>query len=227
LDKKKSLSDTAYEAIREAILDLEFQPGEHLSEARLAQHFGMSRTPIREAIRRLTRERLVRVEPKRGIYVSELDIDAARMRMLIVGVLQGLAARLAADRFSARLTDQRTEKLRQVVDDLKEIAHNSDYEAMPQMDNTLHMLIEDVVGNDLLSDMIRVTRAPNERLRHLILRDPELLSEVALLHAHLGESVLQGDADTAEQISVQISQHSEKNLVDVLERWVVPLRERF
>ncbi len=223
MEQNETLSDKAYEAIREAILNLEFEAGQQLSEAGLAKRFGMSRTPVREAIRRLSREGLVRVVPKRGIYVTELSVDAVRMRMLIVGVLQGLASRLAAE----RLSEQHKTEIQAIVQGLKRVATTGDSEDMLQLDNSLHLLIRDAVGSDLLSNLLSVNRAPLERVRRLTQRDRRLMSEIALLHVSLGEAVIRGDSEHAEILARKISQYTANEFGEVLERWIVPLRNRF
>src|SRR3954470_9270777 len=93
-----SLADQAYYAIRELIVSLEYAPGDPISERDLTDRLGIGRTPIREALRQLAQEKLVEVFPRRGMFVTTVDVrDLARLCEVRV-VLEPEAARLAAER---------------------------------------------------------------------------------------------------------------------------------
>jgi DNA-binding GntR family transcriptional regulator len=93
---RQSLVDIAYEALREAITSGALLPGTRLREAALAQHFGISTTPVREALRRLDREGLVRLSPNRGAIVAEFDLREILDLFEIREVLECRAVRRAA-----------------------------------------------------------------------------------------------------------------------------------
>ena len=93
-----SLADQAYYAIRELIVSLELAPGSAIKEPELTARLGIGRTPVREALRRLAQERLVEVYPRRGMFVTTVDVrDLARL-CEVRAVLEPEAARLAAER---------------------------------------------------------------------------------------------------------------------------------
>ncbi len=92
------LGDTVYAALRTAILEREFDPGEPLTEFDLCRRFGTSRTPVREALAKLERDRLVQVIPKKGAFVRTVSLDEIRELYQVREVLEGLAVRLAAPR---------------------------------------------------------------------------------------------------------------------------------
>src|SRR5262245_30353865 len=92
------LAPTVYEALRRDILEREFDPGEPLTEQGLSERYGVSRTPVREALAKLERDRLVRVVPKKGAFVRSVSHDDVRELYQIREVLEGLAVRLAAPR---------------------------------------------------------------------------------------------------------------------------------
>ena len=93
------LAGTVYEALRRDILEREFVPGEPLTEQDLSHRYGVSRTPVREALAKLERDRLVRVVPKKGAFVRSISHDDVRELYQIREVLEALAIRLAAPRF--------------------------------------------------------------------------------------------------------------------------------
>ena len=98
LGEAASLADQAYFAIRDLIVTLELAPGEAISEPELTARLGIGRTPVREALRRLAQERLVEVYPRRGMFVTTVDVrDLARL-CEVRAVLEPEAARLAAER---------------------------------------------------------------------------------------------------------------------------------
>ncbi len=93
------LAGTVYEALRRDILEREFVPGEPLTEQDLSRRYGVSRTPVREALAKLERDRLVRVVPKKGAFVRSISHDDVRELYQIREALEALAMRLAAPRF--------------------------------------------------------------------------------------------------------------------------------
>ena len=93
------LAGTVYESLRRDILDREFVPGEPLTEQDLSRRYGVSRTPVREALAKLERDRLVRVVPKKGAFVRSISHDDVRELYQIREALEALAMRLAAPRF--------------------------------------------------------------------------------------------------------------------------------
>src|SRR3979411_1393167 len=105
LDAARSQSEEAYLRIRERIISLGMPPGSVVNESRLREELKMGRTPIREALQRLARENLVRSVPHRGTFVTDVNItDLARITEVRV-ILEGHAARLAAERSGANDRD--------------------------------------------------------------------------------------------------------------------------
>jgi DNA-binding GntR family transcriptional regulator len=96
-----SVVDLAYERIRELVLSGEIAPGAKLAQVELAEWFGVSRTPVREALRRLSAEGLVDALPNRGFSVADLGLDAVLRRLEVRAILEPGIARLAASRRTA------------------------------------------------------------------------------------------------------------------------------
>jgi DNA-binding GntR family transcriptional regulator len=97
-----SVVDLAYERIRRLVLDGEVAPGERLGQVELAERLGISRTPVREALRRLSAEGLVDSHPNRGFWAAELGLDAVLRRLEVRLILEPGIARVAAERRTAR-----------------------------------------------------------------------------------------------------------------------------
>ena len=98
LDNYKPLRDVVFENLREAILEGKLKPGQRLMEVQLAEQLGVSRTPIREAIRKLELEGLVVMLPRKGAYVANMSFKDLIDVLEIRASLEGLAASLAAER---------------------------------------------------------------------------------------------------------------------------------
>src|SRR5690242_20833585 len=96
----ESLADKAYHAIRDLIVSLELAPGAVIDERELIERLGIGRTPVREALRRLAQERLVEVYPRRGMFVTGVDVRELARLSEVRAVLEPEAAR---DRKSTRL----------------------------------------------------------------------------------------------------------------------------
>jgi DNA-binding GntR family transcriptional regulator len=95
---RQYLADSVYDALRRDILDGRFDAGEPLTEQELSHRYGVSRTPVREALAKLERDRLVRVVPKKGAFVHTVSHDDVRELYQLREALEGLAVRLAAPR---------------------------------------------------------------------------------------------------------------------------------
>ena len=111
LDSYRPLREVVSEALREAIIDGALKPGERLMEIQLADELGVSRTPIREAIRRLELEGFLIMVPRRGTYVADLSIKDINEVFEIRTALDVLAAGLAAE----RITEEELEKLERLL----------------------------------------------------------------------------------------------------------------
>src|SRR2546430_2821677 len=96
-----SLADRAYHAIREMIVSLELPPGAVIDERGLTERLGIGRTPTREALRRLAQERLVEVYPRRGMFVTSVEIRDLASLAELRSLLESQVARLAAERATA------------------------------------------------------------------------------------------------------------------------------
>jgi DNA-binding GntR family transcriptional regulator len=101
-----SVADRAYERIRDLVLSGDIAPGARLGQVELAERFGISRTPVREALRRLAGEGLVEFQSRRGFRVADLGLDAVMRRLEVRAILEPGIARLATERRSERDVEQ-------------------------------------------------------------------------------------------------------------------------
>ena len=139
-EQAPSLADQAYVAIRDLIVTLKMKPDALIDERRLIESLGIGRTPAREALRRLAQEQLVEVFPRRGMFVTGVDVrDLARISE-VREALEPEAARLAAE----RATDEEREELAALAD---RIGRGDD---LMRLDERIHRAVYRAAHNDLL-----------------------------------------------------------------------------
>src|SRR5689334_20173637 len=134
LDDEASLTEKAYQAISSAIARLELKPGEALTQDRLAKWLSISRTPVREALRRLEQDGIIQTAPGRGLIVTELTLKDAEDLLEMLAVLDTHAAFLAAQ----RRTQEQAERLVAIARDLLVAAERNDIEAWETIDHPYH-----------------------------------------------------------------------------------------
>lgn len=224
--REGDLAGRAYQQIRDAILSLEFQPGQPLQEVFLAQRLGTSRTPIREALRRLQAEGLVEQSTSRGVFVAQVSIEDVENAYRVLEVLEGLSSRLAAE----RLNEAAASELRALLRSLREAAHQGDLETWVKTDANLHETIRSIAGNGKLLQLSGLVYPTVERVRNIYLREgsePEQLAMATQDHLAMGEAILARDAERAEALTRQLFAKAGKDNVRLLRHWVTPLRRSF
>ncbi len=194
---RQSLVDVAYVALREAITSGTLVPGARLREAALAKHFSVSTTPIREALRRLDREGLVRLAPNRGAVVTEFNLREILDLFEIRELLECGAARSAASQSSrdVRRADSIIAAADSLVDQRERIEWN-------RLEVSFHRAINDLSGNVELAELAERTHRTVQGLCVRCLRDPIYGPETLLLmqshHHGIREAVRDGNARQAE-----------------------------
>jgi len=145
--KTEDLASSAYQRVREAILEGEYEPGAPLFEVHLAARMGMSRTPVREALKVLARDGLVEAVPSRGYFVPRRSMDDLRELFELREALEGMAARCAATRASA-------EEIGQLQALCDRYAAEQDWAQWAQVGTAFHNLLLTAAHNERLSTML-------------------------------------------------------------------------
>jgi DNA-binding GntR family transcriptional regulator len=189
----RSQGEEAYLRIRERIVSLEMPPGSVVNEARLREELDIGRTPIREALQRLALENLIRSVPHRGTFVTDVNItDLARITEVRV-VLEGYAARLAAERLGPADRDA----IRELLDFLEARGVTNQRELM-KLDQNIHRQIYRAARNTLLESTLERYFNLSLRLWFLVLDHEVRLLEAVEEHAELLRAVLAGNGQSAE-----------------------------
>lgn len=165
LKKTYTIGDSVYEQLLEDILTLQYLPGEKLSEILLAEKFGVSRAPVRNALGRLEQDGLVRIKPQSGTIVSEISIEKAIHICEIRLLLERYAVYIAAK----RVTDSQLAQLQLWFDRLeREDPAAPDYTIqLSKVDHRLHQMIYDACGNPLISEIISRYNYEIQRIKHI------------------------------------------------------------
>jgi DNA-binding GntR family transcriptional regulator len=189
-----SLADRAYHAIREMIVSLELRPGAVIDERGLMAQLGIGRTPTREALRRLAQERLVEVYPRRGMFVTSVDIRDLASLAEVRSVLESHVARVAAE----RATHEDRNALEALLDALgaqKEL----DPRELMELDERIHRQVYRCAHNHFLEATLEEYYVLALRIWYLALDRAQELEEAVLGHRELLEAIHDGDADRAEE----------------------------
>lgn len=188
-----SLADRAYHAIREMIVSVELRPGAVIDERRLMERLGIGRTPTREALRRLAQERLVEVYPRRGMFVTSVEIRDLASLAEVRSALESHAARLAAE----RATEEDCHELEALLDEL-EGQGELDVPELMALDERIHRQVYRCAHNPFLEATLEEYYVLALRIWYLALdRAPEL-EQAVRGHRELLEAIRDGDAGRAE-----------------------------
>jgi DNA-binding GntR family transcriptional regulator len=192
----RSLSDRAYYAIRELIVTLELPPGSVVSERELMERLGLGRTPVREALRDLARERLVDVYPRRGIFVSGVDVGdiagLSEVRLALESQAAGLAAerRNNADRIATEM----------LLEELERTADEHDERRLIELDQRIHRHVYHCTHNPFLEATLEEYYVLTLRIWFLALDRVERLDDAIREHRELLEAIRDRDAERAEAV---------------------------
>lgn len=186
-----SLADKAYQAIRELIVSLELAPGAVIEEPELMERLGIGRTPVREALRRLAHERLIEVYPRRGMFVTGVDVrELARLSEVRL-VLEPEAARRAAE----RATDADRAEIAELLDDLE--GHGRDERELMALDERIHGAVYRAAHNELLAATLGQYYVLALRIWSMALDRATELEEAVDAHRALLEAIRDGDPERA------------------------------
>jgi DNA-binding GntR family transcriptional regulator len=189
-----SLSEQAYECIKQEIVSLKLPPGSVINEAGLQEKLGLGRTPIREALKRLSLEKLVVIVPRRGMFVNEIGIRDLQQLFEMRLPLESLAARLAAERG----TDEHWERMKSALSDLPKTGANN--EALITIDKTCHEIIYEAADNEFLRDTLVTHYALSLRLWYYFLSRIGDMREVILEHQLILDALQAKDGDKAARL---------------------------
>jgi DNA-binding GntR family transcriptional regulator len=200
-----TLTERAYRALEEEIVTLKLPPGAVVSEALLSERLGIGRTPIREALQRLARERLVQILPRRGIVVSEVNV-ATQLRLLEARrEVERLIVRLAARRADAR---QRA-RFAAIAEAMQRAGEAPDETAFLRLDREFNLLCLAAARNEFAEATMTLLHGLSRRFWFIHYREFGELPVSARLHADVARAIADGEAAAAAVASDRLIDHLE------------------
>ena len=209
LDSYQPLREVVCETLRDAVRRGVLQPGERLMEIQLAEELGVSRTPVREAIRKLEMEGYVIMMPRRGTYVADLSIRDVNEVFEIRTSLESLASGLAAE----RITEDELEKLQRLLVEIGAHIQNGDMESIVRTDTEFHDLLYQASRNKRLVGIISNLREQLTRFRTTSMSYPGRLKATLEEHRNIVEAIAQGDEKAARKAAEHHMEKSEQTLL--------------
>ena len=193
MDEFLPLRDVVFNTLRRAILTGELKPGERLMEIHLANRLGVSRTPIREAIRKLELEGLVTMIPRRGAEVAQITEKSLQDVLEVRRALDALCAELACD----RITNEGKAALERACDQFEKATKTGDVVTIAEADVALHDIIVQATGNQRLIQLINNLSEQMYRYRFEYIKDETGHENLVNEHRMIYESIMNGDREKA------------------------------
>ena len=205
------LRDLVFTTLRQAILKGELQPGERLMEIQLAEKMGVSRTPIREAIRKLEKEGLVNMVPRKGAEVAGISEKMLKDVLEVRMTLEKLAFSLAMD----NIKPEDIEKLKKAEDVFADAVAKGTLIDMTNADEDFHFIIYDVVDNEKLRELLNNLKENMYRYRLEYLKDRNYRDSLTREHAGIIASLENGDREAGIKA---VEKHIENQKKAVMEK---------
>lgn len=194
LDRDRQAAPQVYERLRNQILSLDLPPGSPLSRLALAQQFGVSSTPVRDALMRLEEEGLVDVFPQHATVVSQIDVlRAQQAHFLRLSLELEIVRALALDHDNTLI-----ERLLGTIALQRQHAKAGNFESFSDADNLFHQQLYDATENLELWKLVRSRSGHIDRLRRLHLPTPGKAQEIVSLHRLIVKAIDEGKPDDAQ-----------------------------
>jgi DNA-binding GntR family transcriptional regulator len=211
-DEYLPLRDVVFNTLRQEILTGKLKPGERLMEIHLANKLGVSRTPIREAIRKLELEGLVIMIPRRGAEVAQITLKSLEDVMEVRRALDVLAIELACD----RMTDEDIEKLHEACTNFDVAVTSKDTRQIAEADVNFHDIIVLSTNNSRLIQLVNNLSEQMYRYRFEYLKDDTTHETLKQEHLEMYQSIVRKDKVTAAKAVRQHIDNQEKAIIKQL-----------
>ena len=208
--KGTSLSAGIREVLRREILEGKYSQGEALGEAQLAERFGVSRTPIREALRELETESLVEIRPNRGAAVIGISREDIRDIYSIRSLLEGWAATKAAE----RATDDKLEEIAELVDLMELYEQRGDVEKLVNLDHRFHEKIYSLSGNRIMERKLSELHEYVSQVRGLSLTKGSRAKESVEEHRAIYKALKEHQPEEAGRLMSEHLANARNNLTE-------------
>ena len=203
-----SLTTLAYEKLEELIVTLKLKPGSTHNENNLQQLIGIGRTPVREALQRLSREGLVEILPRKGIKITEVEYEGGFLRVELARTLLTLMARTGA----VRATSEQKQAFSDIAIAYDKVAQTPDLGSIMHLDKSMFELLCSACHNEHDCRATRLLMGENRRLRYIHFKKHADIPVFARIRAELARALNRADPEAAEAIVHQRMDYIESTL---------------
>ena len=203
LHNHRPLREIVYEELKRQILVGEIAPGTRMMEVDLAEEMGVSRTPVREAIRKLEKEGLVTIEPRRGAYASDISIKDILDVLEVRQNLEGMAASLAA----RKVTEEEKQDFIRANAAYKAAILSGNTDEIIKNDEYFHQLIVNYSDNKTLTQHLSQVQELALRFRYIYYDDFSRYERMPKEHEEIEEAILSGDIAKAKVVAEEHVAH--------------------
>jgi DNA-binding GntR family transcriptional regulator len=193
IQNHRPLREIVYEELKMQILTGKIIPGTRMMEVELAEDMGVSRTPIREAIRKLEKEGLVTIEPRKGAYASQISTDDMVEILEVRQNMEGLAAFFAA----SRMKPEQLRVLREVEEAYNKAVEDGNTAEMIRYDSKFHKLIVESSNNKILIKMVEQLQETVLRFRYLYYDDFKRAEKMPEEHQMIVDAIANKNSEAA------------------------------
>ena len=193
VEARANNSALIYQTLRSEIVSLQRRPGEPIVEKDISAQFGVSRTPVREAVLRLASERLIEIVPQFGTFVARIPLDVLPEALVIRKALEEVMVRGAAE----RATRAHVAELRANLDLQREVVNAEDFDAFRKADDALHAMFAQIAGFPGIWTVVQAHKLQVDRYCNLILPKPGRMARLIREHTAICKAIRDGDADRA------------------------------
>ena len=206
------LRDVVFNTLREAILKGELKPGERLMELQLAAKLGVSRTPIREAIRMLEQEGLAVTIPRKGAEVARMTEKDMEDVLQIRDALDELAASIACEQIS----EEQLEELVATMHEFEESTKTDNVKKIAEADVKFHDIIYQSTGNPKLVNMLNNLREQMYRYRVEYLKEDESRNRLVKEHEKITRAIKERDVKAAQELSFEHLENQRMGIIQAI-----------
>lgn len=214
LNDYKPLREVIFDTLREAIIVGELKPGERLMEVQLAEKMGVSRTPVREAIRKLELEGLVTMIPRRGVQVADLSVKDIMDVLEVRASLDGLATALSAE----RITEDELKELKHVYNQFVNYVEKENLQGSIKKDVEFHEIIYRSSRNDKLIQIASNLREQVHRFRVIYLKDYRSHKDLVKEHAEILNAIEIKNPDLAQSLAKAHIKNQELTIISSIKK---------
>jgi len=212
LDSYRPLRDVVFDTLRDAIIQGRLEPGERLMETQLAEELGVSRTPVREAMRRLEQEGFIVMVPHKGAYVAGITLRDIADVFEVRAALDSLAAGLAAQ----RITEDELEELEKALVRLSEDTIAGNVEKIVKSDEAFHEIIYRASRNERLLQIIINLQEQIHRFRTTSLSRPGRAKITIEEHRKIVEAISEHNVALSQTLAMEHTESAEQNLLSAI-----------